>query len=428
MLFENIHILQPDGTILKNAYLQTKDKDIVYIGSTPPKQKDPLSFDGTNKLLRPGYINTHCHVPMTLLRSHGSDLPLARWLHEAIFPIEAKMTAQQCYDGALLGIAELLRCGVTSFTDMYLFGHACCEAVIDTGIKANISLGITCFDDTPFSLLPFVQETKEILQQYHNVNNGQLKIDAGLHGEYTSNPKTVASLAEFALENKLNIHLHLSETQEETQACIQRHGKTPTVYFHDLGIFHSPTTAAHCVFLDDNDREILAKNHVNVAHCPISNLKLGSGIADISKLLAQSINVTIGTDGTASNDNLNFMEDIKLAALLQKGFHRNPALLPVTEILKMATQNGAAAQNRHNTGKIEVGYRGDFAIVTLDSINLLSAAHIPSALIYASQPSDVMMTVVDGKILYHNGTFPTIDIEKVTDNVKKDYTQLYSSK
>ena len=425
MLFSHCNILLSNGEILEDAYLQVTDDKITYIGDKKPQTTTDTIYDGTNKLLLPGFVNTHSHVPMTLLRSVGADLPLDRWLNDAIFPMEDKLNKDWAYSGTLLGIAEMLRSGITSFSDMYFFGEARATAVLETGINANLSMGILCFDDSSFEKAPMVQETKDLFYAYHNANGGQVKVDVGLHAEYTSNAKIVKAVGEYAKEIGANVHIHLSETKKETQECIARHGKTPTAYFHDLGLFDNITTAAHCVWLTQQDREILAKKNVFVSHCPISNLKLGSGLADMASLAQEGVKISIGTDGVASNDNLNFLEDVKLSAMLQKGLHQDPSLFSAKQKLQMATKNGALAQNRTNTGALTLGNQADIVVVDYYSLNLLPKTDMLSSLIYATLPSDIKMTMVNGKILYQNGEFTTIDIEKVMHEVDRIGKKLY---
>lgn len=425
MFFSNIHFLCPDENKIKLGYVQIVDDKIAYVGEKRPNHIRGNIYDGTGKLLLPGFINTHCHVPMTLLRSLGADLPLEKWLNDKIFPIEKKLTDEYCYIGSILGIAELLRSGVTSFTDMYIFGEPRCKAVLETGIKANLCMGILCFDNSEFADAPYVKETKAIYQNYHNTNHQQLKIDVGIHAEYTSTPKVVEGAGLYAKEIGANVQLHLSETKKEVNDCLQRHKKTPVEYFNDLGVFENNTTAAHCVHITETDLDILSEKKVSVSHCPISNLKLGSGIADIVKMQNKGINVTIGTDGTASNDNLNFIEDMKLASMLQKGIHQNPSFMPSAEIIKMATQNGAIAQYRNNTGKIKEGYDADLIVIDFNSINLQPQLDALTSVIYAGLPSDVKLNMVKGKILYENGFYTTIDIEKILSEVRKISSKIY---
>ena len=425
MLFSNCSILRPNGEILENAYLQVTDDKITYIGTKKPTRHTGAIYDYTNKLLLPGFVNTHCHVPMTLLRSIGADLPLDRWLSEKIFPLEDKLNKDWAFSGTLLGIAEMLRSGVTSFSDMYFFGESRANAVLETGINANLSMGILCLDDSPFEKAPMVQENKDLFQAYHNANSGQLKVDIGLHAEYTSNPTIAKAAGEYAKEIGANMHIHIAETKKETDECIARHGKTPVAYFNDLGLFDNHVTAAHCVWLTPEDRQILADKKVFVSHCPISNLKLGSGLADMTALLEKGINISIGTDGVASNDNLNFLEDMKLTALLQKGIHHNPALFSAETVLKMASYNGALSQNRLQTGALKLGNQADIFFIDYNYINFLICIVFISYFFYSNLNLDIKMTMVNGKILYENGQFHTIDIEKVMYEVSRIGKKLY---
>lgn len=428
MIFSNIDIFCPDGSILTNGYVQVTGETITYLGENPPLEADEI-YDGTKKLLLPGFVNTHCHVPMTLLRSVGADLPLQAWLRERIFPLEAKLLGEDAYYGSLLGIGEMLRSGVTSFSDMYFdFGTQRIQAALESGIKENLCMGILAQGDTPFSQMDMVQQTKELFSLYHGKRNGQILIDVGIHGEYTSNPLVVKEAEKLAGALGANTQVHLSETKLETEECLKRHKKTPTAYFADFGFFDHHSTAAHCVYLTEKDREILGEKQVFVSHCPISNLKLGSGIADVAAMLEAGLCVTIGTDGTASNDNLNYLEDMKLAALLQKGSHKNPLLGKVSQTIQMATKNGAMAQGRKDTGEIKVGNRADLVVVDLSTINLQPASEPLTTFFYAGLPSDVEMTMVDGKILYQKGTFLTIDMELVQEKVSKIGERLYGVK
>lgn len=426
MLFKNINILSSNGDIQKDMFLAVEDSIINYIGKTAPTKTHDRIFDGTDMLLMPGFINTHCHVPMTLLRSLGGNLSLSDWLTTAVFPTEAKLTEEFVYFGALLGIAEMIKCGVTSFNDMYYFSQKICTSVLESGINGNIAMDGFAFDDSlknkysiPASVL------YDFHKEFNNKNDGQIKIDMCIHAEYTSDPKKVEKLAEIAKNTGSNIQLHLSETQSETDACIKRHGKTPAKFFSDFGVFDNPTTAAHCVYLSDDDLFTLKEKKVSVSHCPISNLKLGSGIADIVRIKKSGINVTLGTDGSASNDNLNFIEDMKTAILLQKGIHRDASLLTSSDIIKIATKNGAVAQGRNNTGEIAVGKKADLFVVNFNSPNLQPVTDMLNGVVYASLPQNVVLTMANGKVLYEKGEFKTIDIEAILAKIKEIKKILY---
>jgi Cytosine deaminase and related metal-dependent hydrolases len=284
-------------------------------------------------------INTHCHVPMTLLRGIGDGLTLQQWLFNEILPREAKLTPEDIYRGAVEGIKEMQSHGVASFSDMYF----CCDEIIracrDTGMKANIAHGITSLDDLP--------KTEELFRKFgHKTPDDNIKIDVALHAEYTSNREIAEETARLAKKYGAIIQVHLSETKQEHEDCIKRHGMTPAEYFADTGIFNNPTIAAHAVWVTDSDIKLLAEYNVSVAHCPTSNLRLGCGIAPIMKMLAAGVNVTIGTDGAASCDTLDIWHEAHLAALLQRGINQDPTLLPEAELLKMCTTNGLIAQGR----------------------------------------------------------------------------------
>lgn len=426
MLFKNISILSSSGEIQNDMFLAVTNKTISYIGKTEPTETFDRIFDGTGMLLMPGFINTHCHVPMTLLRSLGGNLSLGDWLTKAVFPTEAKLKEEFVYYGALLGIAEMIKCGVTSFNDMYYYSQKICTALMESGINGNIAMDGFAFDD---SLKNKYSIPSSVLYDFHrefnNKNNGQIKIDMCIHAEYTSDPKKVEQLAEIAKNTGSNIQLHLSETENETNGCINRHGKTPTKFFADLGVLDNPTTAAHCVYLTDDDLVILKKKNVSVAHCPISNLKLGSGIADIVRLQKSGLNVTLGTDGAASNDNLNFIEDMKTAILLQKGIHRDASLLTSGDIIKIATKNGAISQGRNNTGEIAVGKNADLFVVDFNSPNLQPVTDMLNGVVYASLPENVVLTMANGKILYEKGEFKTLDIKEIMAKIKEIKKSLY---
>lgn len=414
MIFRDIAVLDENFCIKKHQFVQTSNDRIAYIGDTMPPAEGQQCFDGKNKLMIPGLVNSHTHIPMTLLRGYGEDLPLDRWLNERIFPYEDQLDGPSVYAASLIGIAELLRFGVTSFTEMYNFCDEIAAAVEKSGIKANISRGLLCFDNSELTDLPSFRESRQLLERWHNAADGRIKVDMCIHGEYTSTPKVVRKMAEYAQSVGTGIHIHLAETEKETRECVQRHGMTPAEYMNAMGIFDSPTTAAHCVFLTEKDMDILAQKGVTAVHCPISNLKLGSGVADVPSMLEHGVNVALGTDGCASNNNLNLFEEIKLAAILHKGVKQDPRLCTPRQVLAMATVNGAKAQGRSDTGVLKVGNKADFAVLDCDRTYMIPQHDELSNLVYAAQGSDVVMTVVDGRVLYQNGEYPTLDIEKIT--------------
>lgn len=428
MLFENIHVLQEDGTVLDNAYLLTQGERIAYIGQDRPDAQlsdGEETYNGADKLVIPSFINTHCHVPMTLLRGYGEGLPLHEWLFDRVFPIEDKLTGEQVYYASLLGIAEMLASGVTSFTDMYFFCGDIARAVLESGIKCNLCKGVTGIDGTAPQENKHVLQGVQLCEEYNGAANGRIMTDLCIHAEYTSDPALVAYVADYAKKIDTRMHIHLSETKREHEECKERWGKTPAQYFDGLGVFDVKTTAAHCVFLEGEDFDLLAQKGVTVAHCPSSNLKLGSGVADIARMQTAGINITIGTDGASSNNNLNMLEELHVASLLQKGVSNDPLAMPPQSVLDMATKNAALSQDRPDTGALKEGNRADLAVIDLHRPHLLPRHDLLSNLVYSAQASDVVLTMCDGKVLYRDGEYTTIDIERVYAGVEKSVGELF---
>jgi 5-methylthioadenosine/S-adenosylhomocysteine deaminase len=413
LLFKNITVLRADGTMLENVNVAVKDGRFFSIGKELPWGEWD-SYDGSGRLLMPGMVNAHTHVPMTLMRGYGDDMQLDRWLFDRIFPFEDKLTGEDVYWGSLLGIAEMLASGTTSFSDMYYFCDRIAQAVIESGIKANIGRGISCFDKSKrFNDLPAFHEMSELIDSYHGEAEGRVLIDAAPHSEYTTRPDILSDVADFAASRNLRVQLHLSETNKEQLECVGRHGKTPTIVMKDTGLLNLPVTAAHCVWLSDIDMEVLAECGVNIAHCPQSNLKLASGIARVDKMKKLGLNVALGTDSAASNNNLDMIEEMRTAALLAKGITQDPCVLPAGDALYMATRAGALSQGRTDCGDILDGYRADFVVLNLNSSEMTPNHSTLSNVVYASCRSNVEMTVVDGHVLYCKGEYLTMDIERI---------------
>lgn len=420
MLFKDITLLDQALMPQEHCYVGIKDESIDYIGKEMPNEEYGEVYEGQGKLLMSGFVNSHAHTPMMLLRGYGENLPLQSWLKDRIFPFEGKMTQRDAYYSTLLGIAESLRFGITSTTDMYYFGESIAKAVLESGTKNNLGVPLTCVTDQNLFDLDCYQEAKALFSEYHNTGNGRLKIDMSIHAEYTSTPKTVRQMAELCKEYNTNLHVHVSETKREIEECKQRHdGKTPIQYLNQLGVFENPTTAAHCVWLEEEDYRILGEKDVTVASCPVSNLKLASGVCNVPKLLKEGINVAIGTDSVASNNSLNFIENIKLFALVHKGWFSDATLTSVHQVLTAATLAGARGQNRLNTGSLCVGKKADLIVLDTNAISMKPVHNLLNNVVYSASGSDVVLTMVDGNVLYREGTFATIDIERVICEVEE---------
>jgi len=421
MIFRDIDYIDEDFTVKHGCI--TIEGDLITAISESMPQGDLSGFgeiiNGAGKLLMPGLVNSHCHVPMTLLRGYGEGLPLDRWLNERVFPFEDKITPDDTYWGTLLGIAEMLRSGVTSFTEMYALCGSICEAVELSGIKINISQAVLEFSDGKLSDNSRFKASEELINTWNGAAQGRIVTEASIHAEYTSNPEIVSDYALWAKSRGVGMHLHLSETESEHIGCKERHSITPAAYFDKLGVFDMRTTAAHCVWVETADIATLAGHDVTATHCPSSNMKLGSGFAPIPAMLRAGVNVALGTDGASSNNNLNLFEEMHLAGLIHKGYNRDASLLPAAEVLKMATVNGARGQGRTDTGLIKEGYKADLVMLDIDKPHLTPRFDFLSNLVFSAQSSDIVMTVVDGRIVCKDGHVLTFDVSEAIEKAFK---------
>ena len=424
ILFENVRIPEEYGFADEHIYVLTDGDLISYIGREKPEKADKI-INGNGNLLIPGFYNSHCHAAMVMFRGFGEDLPLARWLNEKIYPAEDRLNTQNVYIGAKYAIAEMLKNGIVSFSDMYMFVNSVCEAVIETGIKANLSRSLVSFGEGATIKGDWrFKESTEWINQYQNANSGRLIMDMSLHAEYTNQEGYIREVAEYTKANGLRMQIHASESESEHIACIKKYGKTPIEFFYDTGVLASPTTLAHCVYVTDSDMDIINECGAFVSHNATSNLKLGSGVARLPKMLEKGVCVSLGTDGAASNNTLDIMREYQLASILHKGYNRDAEATRAPQMLDIATLNGAKSQGRDNCGKIKVGYKADLVMIDLNAINNKPCFDTYSTLSYSANSSNVLLTMVDGDILYQNGEYTTIDIEKVTyefDDVCKHY-------
>lgn len=419
MLFSDITVLNENFEACAHKYVGIAGDKITYIGEVTPQTDFGEVYDGKNRLLMPAFCNAHSHAAMTLLRGYAENLPLQRWLTERVFPFEDKIKDEDAYYSTALAIAEMLRTGTVSFTDMYFFSENVIRAVGESGIKCNFGRAITSFTDCDISEIPSFRESEDLIKTYHNAFDGRLKIDMSLHAEYTNRRTVIEQFAESVKAHHLRAHIHLSETEKEHEECKARHGGlTPTELFDACGVFDVPTTAAHCVWVSESDMDILKAKGVTVATNPASNLKLGSGVCHVNALLQKGIRVALGTDSVASNNNLDMFKEMYLCALLPKGFCRRPDIVSERDVLKIATVNGWQSQGRADSGVIAVGKKADLIAVDSDTVHMCPHNDTVNNLVYAASGEDVVLTVADGKVLYRDGEYTTLDIEKIKYEVE----------
>ena len=402
LTFENCWMILPNRTV-GFGDLDTDGACISRITLRDPADLNPNA--SPSRLILPGLINCHGHTAMTLVRGLGGGLPLQRWLEEEIFPVEAKMTPADVAAGTAWGVREMLAGGTTAVADMYDFPAACAESFAAAGFKARVNrVGLSFIPGRLEECISFTRDFNASAQSPLSLNPNTVLADLCIHSEYlTDEPFCRALAAANNAELKRPLHVHVSETEKEHRECIERHGKTPIAYLAETGLLDQGGYAAHCVWCTDDDFRIMAEKGVSLIHNPTSNMKLGSGFARVPRAMELGVNVALGTDGCASNDNLDMFEEMHLASLIHKGLAKDPTVLSAWDVIEMATVNGAKALGMSDAGELAVGKAADLCIVDLDRSHLTPCLDIPSLVVNSMHASDVVMTVVDGVVRYEKG-------------------------
>ncbi|WP_101721762.1 amidohydrolase family protein [Eggerthella timonensis] len=422
MLFADIDLLDEDLDYRTRQWVGVRDGRIAYLGDEAPAGEEAAAYgevyDGRGKLLVPAFYNAHAHAPMTLLRGYAENLPLQAWLNDKVFPFEDRITPEDCYWGTTLACAEMARYGCVSFSDMYYHMEEGARAALDAGLKMNLSDSLLAFNGEGLDELPVDAQNRRLLHDLQGAGDGRIVVDCNIHAEYTSNPRAVADLAAFAREQGLRVQVHVSETRAEHEECRQRHGGlTPVRYFDSLGLFDAPVTAAHCVWVDDEDIDVLAARGVFVAANPASNMKLGSGFAPVPKMLERGVKVCLGTDGMASNNNHDMMQDLYLLALLYKGSTNDPSVVTPKQALAAATRMGALSQGRDDCGYVAIGAKADLCVFDVSGPSWAPMTNPLVNVVYAGHGADVCLTMCDGRVVYRDGAYPTLDVERAKAEV-----------
>ena len=423
VLFTNVTalLMDADFTTLTDGYVAVEGTNITYVGTDRPQGTFDETVDCTGKVMMPGFVNTHTHIPMTLMRGYGGGHDLHSWLNDFIFPAEAKLDARAVAAGTGLGLAEMISTGVTCIADMYAHTGTIAEEVLKSGISANLCCGGVYFgapEDFSENTCNDCRNQLALTEQWHNAGDGQIKVDASIHGEYTSCAPLWQWMANHAQTHGLRMHVHVSETRSEHEAALARHGVTPFQILNKYGVWDNGGIAAHCVYTTPEDWAIMAEKDVTALHNPYSNLKLGSGVAPIPAMLKAGVNVSLGTDGVSSHNSIDMFADMKLAAILHNGVNCDPMALTARQALEMATVRGARALGR-NTGRIAEGCTADLILVDFESPNLIPCHDAAENLVYAANGSNVVMNMARGKIIYKNGEFLTLDLERIKDEVRR---------
>ena len=421
-LLHNCRALLMDevGTVLDNAYVVVEGDKIVSVGTSRPEGPFDQEMDCNGNVLMPGLVNAHTHIPMTLLRGYGGGCDLQTWLHQWIFPAEAKLDPRAVAAGTGLGLAEMIASGITTIADMYMHTPTIAQTILEAGISANLSVGGVYFgspDDFSPDTCGDCQNQIRLTELWHNAGNGQIQVDASIHGEYTSNAPLWQWMAAYAQKKDLGIHVHVSATTAAHQGRLARNGKTPIQTLDQYGVWDNRAIAAHCVWTTEEDWAIMAKKGVSCVHNPVSNLKLGSGVAPIPAMRKAGVNIALGTDGASSNNATDMFGEMKFAATIHTGVNLDPLAIQPMDVLRMATCDGAKALGR-KTGQIKAGYTADLILVDFHRPNLTPCHSVADNLVYSATGRDVVMNMARGNIIYKDGVFFTLDLDKIQHEVK----------
>jgi 5-methylthioadenosine/S-adenosylhomocysteine deaminase len=417
-------IIEKGAVVVKDGLI----RDIGPASSMCKKYSARKTIDAGSGLIMPGLINTHAHSAMTLLRGIADDMPLSQWLQDYIFPLEDRFVdADFSYWGSMLACAEMIRSGTTTFCDMYFFEKECGRAAEKTGIHAVIGEGIVASGKSERRNWNRKKTlTLELIDAFKD--SGLITVAVEPHSPYACSQEVLIKAKEFARKHGLLYIIHLAETKEEYATIMREKKLSPVAYLESLGVLDERTLAAHCVWLDGKDIDILKKRGVKISHCPQSNMKLGSGIAPAAKLLGKSIAVSLGTDGAASNNTLDMLLEMKCAALLAKVDAHDPRLLSAREMVRMATMGGAIALGMEKVvGSLEIGKRADLITINIDSPHLTPCYDPYSQVVYCANGADVRDSVIDGKVVMENRVLLTANMNEITKKAQSIAAKIRAS-
>lgn len=424
ILIENVKILtMADGEVIKNGNIYIENEKIKKITSDKIDFSYDKKIDGKNYLAMPGFVNAHTHVGMSLFRNFSDDVDLMTWLNEKIWPLEDKLIEQDVYWASLLSHAEMIMTGTTSFADMYYFEDQTIKALEKSKMRAQISRGLTLEDKN----YKKIEENIDLFKKYENSQNGRIDIAFGPHAVYTTDKNYLKEINKYAKKYNMPIHIHLSETKTENTDCMKRFNQSPTEVFEECGIFENKTIAAHGVYLSDKDLDILSKYDVSVVHNPSSNLKLSSGFLDCTRVINKKINLAMGSDSSASNNNLSMIKEISLTSLVSK--YNNPQNLKAYDVLKMATINGAKALGLDDKiGTLEEGKLADIILIDLNNPNHTPQNNLISSLPYSTFDKDVSYVIINGDLVYDDKKFVYLNEKEIIKNAEESFQKLRNRK
>ncbi|MDP4096611.1 amidohydrolase [Paenibacillus sp. P96] len=409
-----------------HGYMIVENSRITYIGEELPTGEEATEVvDGTGLLFLPGLVNTHGHAAMSLLRGYGDDMVLQEWLQTKMWPMEAKFTSTDVYWGTSLSVLEMLKGGTTAFLDMYDHMDEVAKVVEQSGIRASLMRGAIglCSEEEQRAKLA---EAVAFAKNWHGQADGRITAMMSPHAPYTCPPAFIEQFVQAAHDLNLPLHTHMSETAAEVEQNVRDYGLRPVAHLDKLGFFSSPSLVAHAVHLNDEEIALLAERKVAVSHNPGSNLKLASGVARVTELLKAGVTVSLGTDGPASNNNLDMFEEMRLAALIHKGVSGDPTAVPAAEALRMATEYGAKSIALNEVGSLAAGNKADFIALDIDQAHFLPKTDLVSHAVYSASAKDVLHVWVDGRQVVKNGECLTMDEERIKFEAQAAFEGLLS--
>lgn len=410
--------LNEDGQVLMGTNIAIADDKILALGDVPANFAPDEVIEATDRVVMPGFFNAHTHSAITLIRGWADDLPFDRWLNERIWVSESALEEEDVYWGAALAAAEMIRSGTVGFADHYFYMGQVARAVEEAGLRANLAWCVFGLGEEA-EIGTDLEGSIEFVERWQGAAKGRIRTVLGPHAPYSCPPEFLAKVAQRAAELGVGVHIHLSESEEQVENSLAKHGLTPVAHLESLGILDVPTIAAHCIYLTEEDKEILRQRQVNVVQCPGSHMKLGMGVTPVPELLARGINVALGTDSTASNNDLDMLQEALLASLMQKNYLRDPVALPGDSVLRLATQNGAQAMGFPESGVIAPGRAADLIIFDFDKPHLRPRHDLVSNIVYAAKPSDVSHVMVAGRLLMQERELLTLDEERIMYEAEK---------
>ena len=423
ILIEHADIVTLDaaGTILRDDAVAVDGDRIVAVGSAPAGFQPDETLDATNHVLMPGFVNAHTHAPMTFERGWAEDLPLDRWFNERVWVVESQLTAEDVYWGAMLAVAEMIRGGTVAFADHYFYMDRVGEAVEQAGLRALLAW---CVFGEENNIGTDLAGTVDFVQRWQGAADGRIRTVLGPHSPYMCEPRFLARTAAVAARLNVGIHIHLAESQEQVANSLALHDRSPVEVLETNGVFDVPVIAAHCISISEVDQEILARRDVTVVQCPNCHMKLGMGVTPVPALQAKGVNVALGTDGTASSNDLNMLKEARLAALIQKLHHRDPTVMAGDLPLRMATQNGARALGWPDSGAIVPGALADLILLDCDQPHWRPRHDLVANLLHSAQAGDVSHTMVAGRWLMKDRRLLTLDVERILWEAERRATAL----